>query len=92
MYKNAELYKASRSNPETYKPVANVATIDLPADSKSKPTVKIGSYEKVWKGMKKYFGTDDAYSIYIPAAEQEYGSGKKKPSTAANDSLVGANK
>ena len=39
--------------------------------------------------MKKYFGTSDAYSIYIPAAEQEYGSGKNKPSTDANKKLAG---
>ena len=38
--------------------------------------------------MKKYFGTDDTYSIYVPAAEQEYGAGKKKPSTAANKNLA----
>ena len=40
--------------------------------------------------MKRYFGTNDSYAIYIPAAEQEYGAGKKKkPSTEANKSLMG---
>ena len=39
--------------------------------------------------MKKYFGTTDAYSIYVAAAEQEYGSGKKKPSTDANGQAKG---
>jgi hypothetical protein len=42
--------------------------------------------------MNKYFGTDDTYSIYVPAAEQEYGAGRKKPSTKANKNLAGANK
>ena len=42
--------------------------------------------------MAKYFGTRDSFSIYIPATEQEYGSGKKTPSTQTNKSLVGENK
>lgn len=29
------------------------------------------------KIIKRYFGTDDSYSIYVPAAEQEYGAFKK---------------
>lgn len=38
--------------------------------------------------LMKYFGTSDKYSILVPAAEQEYGSGKK-PSTEANGNLNG---
>ena len=87
MYKNAELYKASRTNPSTYEPMTNVAKIQLPTDTKSKPTITIDNYEKINKTMKKYFGTDDAYAIYVPAAEQEYGSGK--PSTKQNERVTG---
>lgn len=89
MYKNAELYKASRSNPDSYNPIVNTATVDLEA---AKPTVTVADYESLKSTMKKYFGTDDAYAIYVPAAEQEYGAGKKKPSTKNNDNLAGENK
>ena len=84
MYKNAELYKASRTNKTEYKPVTNTATVNL---SGSTPTVTIDNFESVKKSLKKYFGTDDTYAIYVPAAEQEYGAGKKKPSTAANKNV-----
>lgn len=89
MYKNAELYKASRTNPSSYNPVVNTATVDFEAQ---KPTVTVANYDSIKATMKKYFGTDDVYSIYVPAAEQEYGAGKKKPSTNANDRLAGENK
>lgn len=88
MYKNADLYKASRQNPSSYNPVSNVATVDLSA---SKATVTVKDFDSMKSTLKKYFGTDDAYSIYVPAAEQEYGAGKKKPSTKANDNLKGEN-
>ena len=55
-----------------------------------KPTISIDKYKDTVQKMKKYFGTNDSYAIYIPAAEQEYGAGKKKkPSTEANKSLMG---
>lgn len=45
--------------------------------------------------LKKYFGHTDTYSIYVAAAEQEYGAGKKKPSaqkgTSAGDSSASGN-
>jgi hypothetical protein len=86
MYKNAELYKKDKN----YSPVTNMATITNPEDSKiPKPTISVEDYESIKDSMKKYFGTTDSYAIYVPAAEQEYGSGKKKPSTTANKSLVG---
>ena len=86
MYKNAELYKKDKN----YSPITNMATITNPEDSKiPKPTISVEDYESIKDSMKKYFGTTDSYAIYVPAAEQEYGSGKKKPSTAANKSLVG---
>lgn len=94
MYKNAELYQAHRKagTIKQYKPVSDVATVDIPADTKAKPTVTINGLKTVNDHMKKYFGTNDAYSIYVPAAEQEYGAGTKKPSTRENKSLVGENK
>lgn len=85
MYKNAELYKKNKN----YKPVTNLATINSPADSKTSPSITVKDYDSIKSKMKKYFGTTDTYAIYVPAAEQECGSGKKKPSTEANKSLVG---
>lgn len=87
MYKNAELYQAHKKSGSlsSYKPVANVADVNI---SDSEATVKVKDYENIKASLKKYFGTDDAYSIYIPAAEQECGHGKKKPSTRANKSLT----
>lgn len=94
MYKNAELYQAHRKagTIKQYKPVSDVATVNIPADTKAKPSVTINGLKTVNDHMKKYFGTNDAYSIYVPAAEQEYGAGTKKPSTRENKSLVGDNK
>lgn len=83
MYKNAELYKSNKN----YQPVSNIATINMDAKN---PTIKIDQYNSILTKMKKYFGTDDAYSIYIPAAEQECGAGKQKPSTQANTNVVGS--
>lgn len=85
MYKNAEIYKEHRNNLTEYKPVSDIATIDTESDI---PTIKLGSYQSVLQKMKKYFGTDDAYSIYVPAMEQEFGSGNKKPSTKDNKNIV----
>lgn len=84
MYKNAELWRSNKTT-KAYKPVGNIATINTESP---KVTVNLGTYNNVLKGMKKYFGTDDAYSIYIPAAEQECGAFKKKPSTKANKTLT----
>jgi hypothetical protein len=88
MYKNAELYKQAKTNKSEYKPVTDTATVNLEA---TVPTVTVENYNSLQKSMKKYFGTVDTYSIYIPAAEQEYGAGKKKekPSTRENKMLAG---
>ena len=83
MYKNAKLYKDTRTNPDSYKPVTKYATINIPADSKSKPTISMPDYDSINLSLMKYFGTTDTYAVYVPAAEQEYGAGRrKKPSTA----------
>lgn len=89
MYKNAELYQSHKKSGtlSEYKPVSNIATIDLPTDNTAEPKVTVTNYNKLQNTMKKYFGTTDTYSIYVPAAEQEYGSGK--PSTKANKSIAG---
>ena len=94
MYKNAELYKNARnSDPNSYKPVSNIATINNDPAASSKPTVTVSNYAKLNDDMLKYFGTTDTYAVYVPAAEQEYGAGKrKKPSTAQNKNLAGDNK
>ena len=93
MYKNSELYKNSRTSPNSYNPVTEYATIDIPADSKSKPTISMPDYDNINSSLMKYFGTTDTYSVYVPAAEQEYGAGRrKKPSTAKNNNLAGDNK
>ena len=86
MYYNAELYKKNGIN---YKPKTNIVTVDHNQKEPIKPTISISDYDKLRKSMKKYFGTEDSYSIYIPAAEQEFGAGKKKPSTQANKNITG---
>lgn len=88
MYKNSELYKKSRTSPGSYNPVTEYATINIPADSKSKPTISMPDYDSINSSLMKYFGTTDSYSIYVPATEQEYGAGKKKPSQKKNKNVV----
>lgn len=91
MYKNAELYQSHKKGGtlNQYEPIADIATIEEPAENKKDVTITVKDYENLKVKLKKYFGTDDAYAIYVPAAEQEYGAGKKKPSTAANDNITG---
>ena len=89
MYKNAQLYKDNKADLKNYTPVSNLATVDI---DNTKPTIEVSDYSNIAKSMKKYFGTDDAYSIYIPAAEQHTGAAKKKPSTKANNRMAGENK
>ena len=101
MYKNSELYKAHKraGTLAQYNPVTNTAEYkEVASDDKnnvsSAPTITVADYASIKTVMKKYFGTDDEYSIYVPAVEQEYGSGKNKnvkPSTAANSNLKGGN-
>lgn len=91
MYKNAELYKKAGGKPGTsYKPQTGIVSINNEASDPIVPTVSANEFTKLRTNMKKYFGTDDSYSIYVPAAEQEFGHGKKKPSTKANENVTGA--
>lgn len=86
MYKNAELYKKDKN----YTPITNMAELKKGDDPKYEVTVTVQDYESIQNSMKKYFGTTDTYAIYVPAAEQECGAGKKnKPSTDANKRAVG---
>lgn len=87
MYKNAELYKKHGRN---YEPVTDIVSINNENPDPIVPTISEFQFTNVRKSMKKYFGTDDSYSIYVPAAEQEFGHGKKKPSTEANENVTGA--
>lgn len=88
MYKNAELYKSHKKSGDlsSYEPVTEVAEITIPADSKSEPTINIADYEKLKSSLLKYFGTDDTYSIFVPAAEQEYGVTKDKGTSSESGS------
>jgi hypothetical protein len=79
MYKNAELYKASRTNKTAYNPVVDTATIEFDSGDKTAATITMSALRAAGSTLKKYCGTDDTYSIFVAAAEQEYGSGKKRP-------------
>ena len=87
MYKNAHEYKSHKDmgTLASYRPVSNIATINT-EDSKS--TVTVANYDKIKSTMRKYFGTEDTYAIYVPAAEQEWGAGMK-PSTKNSNAIVG---
>ena len=86
MYKNAELYKQCKleNKLDTYQPVSNIGDIKMADETIPEPTITVKDYNKLQGTMMKYFGTTDTYSIFIPAAEQEYGANKNKPSTEAN--------
>lgn len=94
MYKNSEEYKIKKKQNRlrAYNPISNIATVHESTDEKYEVTIDLGTYSNITNNMKKYFGTTDSYSIYVPAAEQEYGAGKKKPSIASNKNAVGENK
>ena len=88
MYANAEEYK---KHGKGYTAKTGIVNINNENADPIEPTVS-GEDLKNFKGsLKKYFGTDDLYSIYIPAAEQEFGAGKKKPSTKENKNITGKN-
>ena len=89
MYKNAELYKASRTNKTEYNPVTNTATIKFDSGDKTEATITMSDIRATAKTFKKYTGTDDTYSIYVAAAEQEYGAGKKRPIEKYGDGKKG---
>lgn len=89
MYYNAAKYKEHKKNGtiSEYNPKENIADVN---DYKNgKATIDLGDKKSILTEMKKYFGTDDAYSIWVAAAEQEYGTHKKrKPSTDADGMVV----
>lgn len=91
MYKNAEKYKMHKENytMELYKKEItsennSINVPDLPQSDKAEQ-----SYEKIWSTkmdlsslrdlkttLRKYFGGTDTYSVFVSAAEQEFGSTK----------------
>lgn len=89
MYYNAEQYKKHKAEGtiEQYNPRSEIAEV-LHFDTTSRPTVKLDNMKGVEKIVKKYFGTKDLYSIWLPAVEQEYGSNKKVKPSIANDSMA----
>ena len=75
MYKHAKNYKGSTGNS-----VAN-SDFEVPTNVEDLKSVP-GALGNV---IKHYFGHNDAYSIYVAAAEQEYGA-HKKPSAKSGPS------
>ncbi len=88
MYKNAQEYQG-KSNFETYN---YSSQRDLPTgktkvngkDLHEVTGMSEGDLKNINGILRKYFGETDAYSIYVAAAEQEYGSQKRKK-TGEND-------
>lgn len=81
MYKHAQEYKG------------NKLSIKGNSDTEVKITgdnIVINTPKELNNVLKKYFGHDDAYSIYVAAAEQEYGAQKPstKKGTSSGDSGV----
>ena len=67
MYKHAKTYQGSTK-------ISNAnSDFEVPTNVEDLKTVP-GDLGNV---IKKYFGHNDAYSIYVAAAEQEYGAHKK---------------
>lgn len=92
MYANSVKYKGGpdgKSHNFGYEPISHNVNINREDKDYLKPTKSIKEFTDTLKCMKKYFGTEDTYSIYVPAAEQEFGAGKKKPSTEENKNITG---
>lgn len=93
MYKNSELYRNGGNGYDekvnrNYTPVGGIVNINNENADPIEPTISGTALTDFKNNLKKYFGTDELYSIYVPAAEQEFGAGKKKPSTEANKNIV----
>jgi hypothetical protein len=72
MYKHAKSYQSSKNS--SY----GDCNVELPTDNTD---IKITTPADLNSTLKKYFGHTNTYSIYVAAAEQEYGAHTKKPST-----------
>jgi hypothetical protein len=93
MYANSVKYKGGPDGTAHnfgYEPINHNLNINREDKDYLQPTTNIKEFTDTLKCMKKYFGTEDTYSIYVPAAEQEFGAGKKKPSTEENKNVTGA--
>ena len=79
MYKHAKEYKGSSKT--------MVGGRDSEIDTSDEKNIT--APDELKSVLRKYFGQDDTYSIYVAAAEQEYGAHKKpsqKGGTSAGDS------
>lgn len=70
MYKNAKEYKDNKKSA--------IANNNIEISTSDEHNIQVCDSMK--STLKKYFGHDDTYSIYVAAAEQEYGA-HKKPSS-----------
>lgn len=75
MYKNSKEYKGSKA--------VSVGGSDYEINTSD--TSKISVPGELSKVLKHYYGQEDTYSIYVAAAEQEYGA-HKKPSAKSGPS------
>lgn len=86
MYCNSLQYKASLNSGIDYNPVIENSNSNDESDTlydyKNKKlnlnNVTGTTSAELTQHLKKYFGTDDAFSIYFAATEQEYGASKNK--------------
>ena len=76
MYKNAKEYKGNKNI------AINTNDVEMSTDTSA---IEISVPEEMKNVLKKYFGHEDTYSIYVAAAEQEYGA-HKKPSEKSGPS------
>lgn len=77
MYTHAHEYKGT--------PGVNISRESKGEDGKITHTLS-EEYSNLKPILKKYFGTDDTFSIYVQATEQEFGAWKKKKSENNNKS------
>ena len=59
-----------------------ISTESLSALQKRDKTINAATLNRTKNILQKYFGETDAYSIYVAAAEQEYGAGSNTKSTS----------
>ena len=76
MYKHAKEYKDNKK--------FGSGSADSEINTSDENNIKVpGELKGV---LKKYFGQEDTYSIYVAASEQEYGAHRKKNTPAGGDS------
>ena len=79
MYKHAKNYKGNQNS--------GTATVDTEINTSDEHNISVpGELKSV---LKKYYGQEDTYSIYVAAAEQEYGAHKKTGAAAGDQRAKG---